>query len=95
MKVYKVVEVIDGQEVENAITKTGEKTYTGIVDLTDIKSDKTNTVRIFLEWQEDATGINDERDSGLGLEQGTSFSIPVTVKVNQYIGEDIVEFTTP
>lgn len=62
MKVYKVVEVVDGQEVETAITKTGEKTYTGIVDLADIKADKTNTVRILLEWQEDDTGINDERD---------------------------------
>ena len=49
-------------------------------------------MRVYLEWENDASGVNDEADSTLGTTKDIQVSIPVQVKASQYIGEEIVEY---
>lgn len=87
IKFTKLVRVVDGTESEEGITKTGENTYTGVVSLDDIKAGKTNTLRVYLSWEDDGTGVNDEEDSTLGTTKDVQVEIPVQVKASQYLGE--------
>lgn len=89
----KLVRVVDGVENQQGITKTGTSTYTGIVTLEDIDAKKTNTVRVYLEWEDDGTGTNDAADSVLGTNKDIQVSIPVEIKASQYLGEEIIEYT--
>lgn len=91
----KLVRVVDGVESTEGITKTAESTYTGVVSLEDITAGKTNTVRVYIGWQDDGTGVNDEADSILGKTKDVELSIPVNVKASQYLGEEIVEYQQP
>lgn len=90
IKFTKLVRVVDGAESEEGITKTAESTYTGVVSLADIEAGKTNTIRVYLGWEDDGTGANDEEDSALGTNKDAQVSIPVTVKASQYLGETII-----
>lgn len=92
IKFTKLVTVVDGVESEEGITQTGESTYTGVVTLDDISAGKTNTLRVYLSWEDDGTGINDEEDSILGTTKDIQVSIPVQVKASQYLGEEILEY---
>lgn len=92
IKFSKLVRVVDGVESEEGITKTGESTYSGIVSLDDINAGKTNTIRVYLGWEDDGTGTNDEEDSVLGTTKDIQVSIPVQVKADQYLGEEIVPY---
>ena len=92
IKFSKLVSVVDEVESETGITKTDVSTYTGVVSLDDITAGKTNTLRVYLEWENDASGVNDEADSTLGTTKDIQVSIPVQVKASQYIGEEIVEY---
>lgn len=93
IKFSKLVRVVDAVESEDGITKTGESTYSGIVSLDDINAGKTNTIRVYLGWEDDGTGTNDEADSVLGTTKDIQVSIPVQVKASQYLGEEIVPYT--
>lgn len=88
----KLVKVVDNIESNTGIIKTDVSTYTGIISLEDIEARKTNTIRIYLSWEDDGTGTNDKNDSILGTTKDTQVSIPVKVKASQYIGEEIVEY---
>lgn len=88
----RLVKVVDGVESTDGITKTDESTYTGVVSLDDIQNKKTNTIRVYLGWDDDGTGGNDEADSELGLQKDIQISIPVEVKASQYLGETIDEY---
>lgn len=88
----KLVTVIDGVESEEGITQTAESTYTGVITLDDIDAGKTNTLRVYLSWEDDGTGTNDEDDSILGTTKDIQVAIPVQVKASQYLGEEILEY---
>ena len=92
IKFTKLVTVVDGVESEEGITQTEESTYTGVVTLDDISAGKTNTLRVYLSWEDDGTGVNDEADSVLGTTKDIQVSIPVQVKASQYLGEEILEY---
>lgn len=93
IKFAKLVRVVDGVESEDGITKTEESTYAGVVNLEDIEAGRTNIIRVYLEWEDDGTGANDEADSNLGTTKDTQVSIPVQVRASQYLGEEILEYT--
>lgn len=95
IKFSKLVKVIDGVEEQTGIVKTGASTYTGTIDLSEIEQGKTATVRVYIEWEDDKTGVNDEADSILGKQMNLKVPIPVEVTVSQYMGEEIVEYTEP
>ncbi len=86
--------VVNGVEDSLGMTRTGANTYTGIVNLADIKADRTVTARFYLAWDEDGTGTNDANDSLIGVDRTVSMnlSLPVTVVVSQYSGETITPY---
>lgn len=80
------VNVSDGQDV----VQTAENTYSGVFSLEDIENEETITLRIGIEW---LNHVNyDASDTQLGL-TGGNISIPVTVNVTQYNGEEIIPYT--
>ena len=70
--------------------RTDENTYSGAISLESIENDETITLRINVDW-EDLVGY-DEDDTVLGGTANSLISVPINVKVNQYFGEEIVEY---
>lgn len=77
---------IDGNELIN----TDINTYTGVINLSDIKNDKTNTVRVYIVWENNDN--NNDYDTSLGMVAGNALEIPVSIGVSQYTGDEIVEY---
>ena len=92
IKFAKLVRVVNGVEDETGIIKTAESTYTGTISLADIETGTTNTIRVYLGWEDDGTGANDAEDSILGTTKDVQVAIPVEVKASQYLGEEIIEY---
>lgn len=92
IKFAKLVRVVNGVEEETGIIKTGENTYTGTISLADVEAGTTNTIRVYLGWEDDGTGVNDAEDSILGTTKDVQVAIPVEVKASQYLGEEITEY---
>lgn len=83
------IKSIQATEQGNTFIKTGENTYTGMIPLSDIQSGVTHNIAVEFEWQEDET--TDEEDSKMGSIPDNKISLPVSVKVSQYLGEEITE----
>lgn len=79
------VEEING----NKIYLTSKNTYTGVIELKDIRLHRTNTIRTYIKWEDNEE--NNENDYALGS-SGDSFNLPVDVNVIQYLDEEIVEY---
>lgn len=92
IKFAKLVRVVNGVEDETGIIKTAESTYTGTISLADVEAGTTNTIRVYLGWEDDGTGANDAEDSILGTTKDVQVAIPVEVKASQYLGEEITEY---
>lgn len=84
--------IVNGVEDVTGIVRTGENTYSGIIDLDDVKDETTSTVRFYIRWEDDGTGVNDNTDTAIGLTQNISAEIPVQVVVSQYRGETLEEY---
>lgn len=80
------VEVISGDH----IIKTGENKYTGIINLADIQKGVKNTLRVKIKWENIEN--NDEDDSSLGIMKNAKITIPVSIHLVQYLGEEIVPY---
>jgi len=74
----------------NELIQTGENTYTGIINLDEIKQNTTNTIRVNVEWQD--IEENNKQDYILASNYGTNIEIPIEVDVIQYLGENIEEY---
>ncbi len=86
------IEVESISEISNnEIIRTGQNTYTGIINLSDINNGITNDIRVNLKWNNNEE--NNEYDYELGKNANTILEIPVSVEVFQYTGEDIIEYT--
>jgi hypothetical protein len=86
------IEVESISEISNnEIVRTGQNTYTGIINLSDINNGITNDIRVNLKWNNNEE--NNEYDYELGKNANTILEIPVSVEVFQYTGEDIIEYT--
>ena len=82
--------VVDGEEVEEGIVKTGDNTYSGVISLEDVTNEVQTTLRFYIGWEELENGQGDIADTELGLIKDISTNIPVDVVVTQYLGEPIV-----
>ena len=71
--------------------RTGESTYSGIIDLASIDNGDTATLRIVVEWVNN--GSYNETDTELGMQNNPSISIPAEITVVQYLGETIEEYS--
>ena len=72
--------------------RTGENTYSGIIDLNSIDNGDVATLRITVEWIDN--GSYDETDTLLGLANNPSISIPAEISVIQYLGETLEEYSS-
>jgi hypothetical protein len=93
IKFTKLVQIIDGEESASGVTQTDVNTYTGIISLEEIEEKKITTVRVYVEW-ENSQNENDDEDTILGAITNLNLQLPVEVKASQYLGEEIVEYTT-
>lgn len=97
---YDITLALDGDYEENltynvesndGITiRTGENTYSGVIDFSSIEDGDTATLRINLEWVDDL--LYDESDTELGLVRNNSIRIPASITVVQYLGETLAEY---
>ena len=71
----------------NTLVLTDKDTYSGVLTLADMDSSTVNTVRVSISWQNDEA--NNEVDSSWGMVADKVISIPVNVKLAQYLGEEL------
>ena len=71
----------------NTLVLTDKDTYSGVITLADMDSSTVNTVRVSISWQNDEA--NNEVDSSWGMVADKVISIPVNVKLTQYLGEEL------
>lgn len=77
-------------EVGNSFIRTDENTYTGIINLNDIKRGIIHNINVDFNWEENDK--TNEKDTMLGSIPNNKILIPVSVNVSQYIGEEIKEY---
>lgn len=74
----------------DGIIKTGPNKYSGIIKLSDIENNVTNTLRVYIDWINDEN--NNESDTIIGETQ-KYISIPVNISAVQYTGEVLVPYS--
>lgn len=79
------IEKIDSEDV---LTKIEDNTYSGIISLSDINNGKKDKIEVTFSW-EDIELYNDS-DTELGKIKDNQISIPITVTITQYLGENIL-----
>ena len=88
---------IDNEEFEiqsvietnnNTIVRTGEYTYSGIIPLSDIVNNKTHNIKISIIWNNNEQ--NNSSDYELGIKAETEVYIPVTIRLTQYHGTEVL-----
>lgn len=88
IQIESIKETILGKE----LIKTGKNTYTGVISLEKIKKGKKNEITVNLNWQEDET--TNKEDTEMGSIISNKIEIPVSIKVSQYLGEEIKSIET-
>ena len=81
--------IINGEESSDGIVQTGENTYSGVINLNDVKNKVASTMRFYIGWDEKETEEGDLQDSELGSVIDLSTDLPVRVTVSQYLGEEL------
>lgn len=72
----------------NELIRTGENSYTGIMEYKDILKGSNDYIRVSFEWINDDTNNSNDMESMLE----SKFGIPVLINVKQYLGEDIISY---
>lgn len=70
--------------------RTDENVYSGVLDLESIRNGDIATLRVNIEWINDSN--YDEQDTKLGIVPNNKISIPASITVIQYLGEEIHEY---
>lgn len=81
------IESVKEIEQKNTLVQTNPNTYTGIIPLEKIKNGEKNTIKIVFNWENNEEKNNE--DTKIGTTISSKLEIPVTVKVSQYLGEEI------
>lgn len=86
-----LIGVIETEE-NNTIIRTDENTYTGIIPLASISSNNNyfDNVKIIFKWEVDENA----GEQGIIVKQNGELTIkvPISVKVTQYLGEEIIPY---
>jgi len=67
------------------LVRTGKNTYSKVITLNEIKNGITNTIRVYIKWD----NSDDESDSAIGSVINNFINVPVTITAYQYLGEKI------
>jgi hypothetical protein len=70
--------------------KTGPQTYSGVITLAQIASNTHVTIRINIDWL-DVPAFNDS-DTELGTTPDNKIEFPIQIHLEQYLGEEIIEY---
>ena len=84
--------VVDGVESDKTLTRTAEKTYSGIISLDDVQKGVLTTARFYIKWDDEETTLGDKSDSQIGSTKDVSLGLPIVVVVSQYLGETLEEY---
>ena len=76
--------------LDNETVKSDDNSYSGIITLDEIKENKKISLRLNMYWNNKSDALN-QSDSRYGTVINNSFEIPITVKISQYLGENIEE----
>ncbi len=76
----------------NTVVRTGEFTYSGIIDLNSIATNGTSTIRVKINWLDYNNETYNDSDTLLGTVANNRFRIPVEVHAIQYLGEQLVPY---
>ena len=88
---------IDNEEFEiqsvietnnNTIVRTGEYTYAGIMSLSAITNEEIHNIRVNIIWNNNEQ--NNESDYELGIRAEMEVYIPVTIRLTQYHGTEVL-----
>lgn len=74
----------------DATIRTDENTYSGVILLDSIENGETITLRVNTKWND--SSLYDESDTALGLEENQTISVPINIRLNQYFGEELIEY---
>ncbi len=77
----------------SSLIRTGEYSYTGIVPLSDINSNKTYNIQTSIIWNNNEE--NNDNDYNLGVSAASKISIPVEIKLLQYHESDQITEYVP
>lgn len=69
------------------VIETGENEFSNVFLLEEIKANKINTIRVNLKW-ENMEEYN-ETDTQMGMIENNKISIPMSIRVIQYMGEEL------
>ena len=72
----------------HTIVRTGEKTYSGIVTLTDIANEELINIEVNVIWNNNED--NNDKDYELGIKAGAGVYIPVRINLTQYHGTEVL-----
>lgn len=78
---------IENQTSTSTLIRTGESTYSGIINKSSVINNQVNTIRTSVTWIESENAEEDFELSGMQIK------VPVTVEITQYLGETIQEYT--
>lgn len=79
---------ITKENSDEGLINTGDGIYTGIITLEEIRNNKIDNIKVEIEWLNSED--NNNEDTELGSIYDSTFSIPITIKFTQYLGENIV-----
>ena len=78
---------IEETEAGKELIQTGNNLYTGIMSLNEISKGIKNKITVNLVWNEDET--TNKEDTEIGSIVNNTIQIPISIKVTQYLGEEI------
>lgn len=74
----------------NDIIRTGEYTYSNVFSLEDIEDGLTNSIRVYIKWENVET--ENDSDTIIGLTENNILDIGANININQYFGEAIIPY---
>lgn len=84
------IKSISETEYNNELIRTEKNTYTAIIPLEKIKQGVTNSIKVEVEWENQEE--NNEEDTKDGSKYQSVLEIPISVRVSQYLGEEILPY---
>ena len=84
------IKSISETEYNNELIRTEKNTYTAVIPVEKIKQNATNSVKIEVEWENQEE--NNEEDTKEGSKYQSVLQIPISVRVSQYLGEEIFPY---
>lgn len=84
------IKSISETEYNNELIRTEKNTYTAIIPVEKIKQNVSNSIKIEVEWENQEE--NNEEDTKAGSIYQSVLEIPISVRVSQYLGEEIFPY---